>query len=217
MTGRVAMTDITTVRVDRRVSRTRRQLKEALFALILEKGYDAVTIEDITQRADLGRTTFYLHYRDKEGLLLEAIKVMADDLLRQILPIPDDGWQYHDNPSDYNSNDPIKVVFNHAADNALLYQIILSGEVSTKATASVHAIISEMAARVINQTIAEGKVAIKPIVPVEIFANYLAGALLGTLNWWLISGCKQLPDEMAAMFRRMIFQGGVTVLGLAPA
>jgi AcrR family transcriptional regulator len=211
------MTEITTTRVDRRVSRTRRQLKEALFALIHERGYDAVTIEDITQRADLGRTTFYLHYRDKEGLLLAAIKVIADDLIRQILPIPDDGWKYHENQNGVNLNDPIMVVFKHAANNAMLYQIILSGEVSTKATASVHAIISDVAARVINQTIADGNVTMKPVVPVDVFANYLAGALLGTLNWWLISGCQQTPEEMTVMFRKMIFQGGVSVLGLDPA
>ena len=53
---------------DRRVNRTRRLLREALLALIMEEGYDAVTIEEITDRADLGRTTFYLHYRDKEDL-----------------------------------------------------------------------------------------------------------------------------------------------------
>lgn len=49
--------------LDRRVRRTRRALQDSLTSLILEKGYDAVTVEDITDRADLGRTTFYLHYK----------------------------------------------------------------------------------------------------------------------------------------------------------
>ena len=70
--------------LDRRTRRTRRSLREALFALILEKGYDAVTIEHITERADLGRTTFYLHYRDKEDLLLEAIDTIAAELIARI-------------------------------------------------------------------------------------------------------------------------------------
>lgn len=56
--------------LDRRVRRTRRALQDSLTSLILEKGYDAVTVEDITDRADLGRTTFYLHYKDKEELLI---------------------------------------------------------------------------------------------------------------------------------------------------
>ena len=71
-------------RQDRRITRTRNQLREALFELILEKGYDTVTIEEITDRANLGRTTFYLHYKDKEQLLLESINSIANDLLQQI-------------------------------------------------------------------------------------------------------------------------------------
>ena len=62
---------------DRRVNRTRRLLRESLMKLVAEKGYDSVTIEDITETAELGRTTFYLHYRDKEELLLESIDAIA--------------------------------------------------------------------------------------------------------------------------------------------
>ena len=68
---------------DRRVRRTRHALENALISLILEKGYDAVTIEEITDRADLGRTTFYLHFRDKEELLMNAIDTMIEDFLAQ--------------------------------------------------------------------------------------------------------------------------------------
>ena len=71
-------------RLDRRVSRTRRQLRDALMALILERGYNMVTIEDITDRADLGRTTFYLHYRDKDELLIESLEAIAQDLKAQV-------------------------------------------------------------------------------------------------------------------------------------
>jgi AcrR family transcriptional regulator len=75
-------------RPDRRIGRTRRALKEALTALVLEKGYDSLTVEELTQRADLSRTTFYLHYRDKEQLLLESVDVMVNDLIRQITQLP---------------------------------------------------------------------------------------------------------------------------------
>lgn len=202
-----------TNRVDRRVSRTRRQLKSALFALILEKGYDAVTIEDITDRADLGRTTFYLHYKDKEELLLESIKAIADDLLEQIVPLPAISWDETDAGADAQ-RDPIRVTFAHARDNAQLYQIILRGEGGVKATSRVHHIISETVSAVINQTIAEGRVPIRMDVPNEIFANYLAGALIGLVTWWLDSGMCYEPEEMAVMFRKMFFQGGRAVLGL---
>ena len=51
---------------DRRVQRTRKLLQDALMALILEKGYEAVTIQDIIDRANVGRSTFYAHFLDKQ-------------------------------------------------------------------------------------------------------------------------------------------------------
>ena len=203
-----------TNRVDRRVSRTRRQLKDALFALILEKGYDAVTIEDITERADLGRTTFYLHYHDKEELLVESIKAIAEDLLEQISPLTPLRWEYQEG-APVGEHDPIRVTFAHAAENAQLYQIILRGEGAIKATSRVHNIISETAANVINKTIEDGTAPIKLEVPIEIFSNYLAGALMGLVTWWLENGMCYTPEEMALMFRNMFFKGGRTVLGLS--
>jgi AcrR family transcriptional regulator len=57
---------------DRRVRRTRRVLRDALVALILERGWDSVTVQDVCARADVGRSTFYVHFADKEELLLSG-------------------------------------------------------------------------------------------------------------------------------------------------
>ena len=51
-----------TLRIDRRVSKTKKLLSDALMALIIEKGYDDVKVQDILDKANVGRTTFYLHY-----------------------------------------------------------------------------------------------------------------------------------------------------------
>ncbi|MEZ4667133.1 MAG: helix-turn-helix domain-containing protein [Anaerolineae bacterium] len=62
-----------TKRPDRRRARTRKLMRDSLIALILEKGYDAVTVQDITDRENLGRATFYLHYKNgKERLLMQS-------------------------------------------------------------------------------------------------------------------------------------------------
>jgi AcrR family transcriptional regulator len=66
----------TQVRADRRVQRTRRQLREALITLILDRGWDAVSVRDVCEKADVGRSTFYVHFADKENLLLSGF----DDL-----------------------------------------------------------------------------------------------------------------------------------------
>lgn len=201
-------------RFDRRTGRTRRLLKEALFALIIEKGYEAVTIEDITERADLGRTTFYLHYHDKEELLLESIDTISEELMAQIAPIPPSSWNDQSIDPFSNPRDPIKIVFNHAAENATLYLIILRGEGAPKAASRVHYIISQKVIEVLHNSVNNG-VAIRPSVPEEVFANYLAGALLGMMTWWLESKAPYTPDDMAIMFRKLFFQGGRSVLGLS--
>lgn len=64
---------------DRRVRRTRAALRKALVELVLDKGFQAVTVEEITERADIGRATFYAHYRDKEDLLVGIVRDLAQD------------------------------------------------------------------------------------------------------------------------------------------
>jgi AcrR family transcriptional regulator len=69
--------------VDRRVQRSRRRLHEALVALILERGWDRVTVQAVCDRARVGRSTFYVHFADKEELLVGGLDHVRDDLRRQ--------------------------------------------------------------------------------------------------------------------------------------
>lgn len=200
--------------LDRRIPRTRRMLKEALFALILEKGYDAVTIEDITNRADLGRTTFYLHYRDKEELLLESIHSIAEELIAR-LPTPT--WYAAQGKGDEPdqsvlARDAILIAFQHAAENAQLYQIILRGEGASKASGRLHLIIRQKAAELAQEMVDAGLA--HPRVPMDVFSNYFAGALLSAITWWLESDTPYPPEQMAEMFRQMFFQGSRYALGI---
>jgi AcrR family transcriptional regulator len=80
-------------KIDRRVSRTRNALREALLSLIEEQDYSTITVEEITARANIGRTTFYLHYRDKEDLLLEELADLMQELTQQIARISISQWQ----------------------------------------------------------------------------------------------------------------------------
>src|SRR2546426_7021909 len=66
---------------DRRVRRTQHLLARALIALTLEKGYEAVTIRDITERADVGYATFFRHYHDKDELLKDVLDVVLTEII----------------------------------------------------------------------------------------------------------------------------------------
>src|SRR5215204_4599905 len=65
---------------DRRSRRTRQLLGDALVELMLEKHFESITVQDILDRADVGRSTFYAHYTDKESLLMSEIEHVIHDL-----------------------------------------------------------------------------------------------------------------------------------------
>ena len=191
-------------RIDRRVIRTRRHLRQALMALILENGYDEITIEDITDRADLGRTTFYLHYRDKEALLLESLEATAEELRGQIR-------LERMQPESSSAGGPIHEVFRHAAQNSDLYKIILSGGAASRVLNYVREMLLEAAVEFFGPRLAARRG--ENVPPVDSFAGYFASALLGYLTWWLDKGMPYGPDEVADLFIRLFFNGAQQYIG----
>jgi len=187
-------------RRDRRVSRTRRQLQQALMELILEKGYDAVKVEDITERADLGRTTFYLHFRDKEELLLESVEEVAEELQAQVGLLSDDVIT---SPLLDRAHDAILLVFRHAAEHATLYRIILSSGATLKVRQRIHDLILESARRFNRMTRLE-EPSLRQVPP-EYVVGYFASALLGYLTWWLEQGMPCPPEMIADYFVTLFF------------
>lgn len=194
---------------DRRTIRTKRLLREALMSLILAKGYDEVTIEDITQQADLGRTTFYLHYRDKEELLVETIEAVAKELKEEILSSVMADWSLKE-----GAQAPILPVFRHAAQNADLYRIILRGEGASRMMNHLLEFISQSFCEILIEQENRGSLKLEPQVPLEVFSSYFASSLLGMVNWWLEKNTPYSPEEMTENFQRLFFLGGRIVLGI---
>lgn len=202
-------------KLDRRVSRTRRLLREALYNLILEKGYDAATVEEITARADVGRTTFYLHFRDKEDLLMESIGELVDDLIEQMAHIPLAEWKLESGSGSGVPSPAITLPFQHVASNARLYRIVLRGEGTYSVNRRLREIIVQACAEMIQVLLGREKLGeLNPQVPLEVFMNYLAGAWLGLITWWLESEMPYPAEQIAGMFQRMVMRGAREVLGI---
>jgi AcrR family transcriptional regulator len=187
-------------RPDRRVSRTRRQLRDALIALIIEKGYDDITIEDITDRADLGRTTFYLHYHGKEDLLLESIGDTAQELYEQV----NAGFTQGAKRNAQTAFGAIQQVFQHAGQNSLLYRIILKGGAASKVQRFLQDILKEGSWPFFSQGLATGT---PHAIPLEVLTNYFATALLGFITWWLEADMPYPPDQAAGYFAAILYSG----------
>jgi AcrR family transcriptional regulator len=201
-------------KTDRRVLRTRRLLREALFALILEEGYDAVTIEEITDRADLGRTTFYLHYRDKEDLLLQSIGELVDDLIERMSHFPLDEYSLQIDPASEAPSPAILQPFQHVVEHAHLYRIILRGEGTYSVSRRLREIIVQASEAITQVLLGKEKMAtLNPQVPLEVFLNYLAGACMGLITWWLENEMPYTQEQMALMFQKMILHSTPEILG----
>ena len=171
-------------KTDRRVRRTRRVLQEAFVALVLERGYDNVTIEDIAERADVARQTFYAHYGTKEDLLSAVFMSMVGDL-RNCLP-------YREGPWDAMRTDAMEKLYRHAAEFRDIYRVCLHERVTRDAF--LGGLIEETERNFSARIAALG---ITPRVPVAVMARAWAGAQL-TLMQSLVDGDIQMPPEELA-------------------
>src|SRR5262245_47433680 len=122
---------------DRRVRRTRRTLHEALIALILEKGYERVTVQDILDRADVGRSTFYTHFRDKEALLLTSFDGVRDELRRELDAVGP--GQPMADPAR-----PAAALFAHAHRNRRVYQALCGRQGGTVVHQHLHRLLRDL-------------------------------------------------------------------------
>src|SRR5712692_1608814 len=183
-------------RVDPRVVRTQQMLRNALTALILEKGYDAVSIQDIADKAGLRRATFYLHYKDKEELLLRTLHETFEELKQHMDKQP------HNLLSEQHDSKMQLTIFKHAQEHADLYRTILSGQGSSVILRYIREYLAsdirEELNRVVQDTLS---------VPVDILANYVASVTLNMVIWWLENGMPYTPEKMADTTSRLVLNG----------
>lgn len=203
-------------KTDRRIQRTRQSLRAALLELIKEKGYDAISIEEITERANVGRATFYLHYKDKEDLLLEEFSEMVNEEAQALSEIPFSAWlQSLEDTTDQEKRPapPLLIVFEHVYENAELYYILLKSEKSSRIVERIRKISMGAIVKFV-----EAKAKTDPIpflfkVPIEFFAAFISGALLSTVDWWLEERLRHSPKEVTHLFLDLFIQGAATAVG----
>jgi AcrR family transcriptional regulator len=203
-------------KLDRRVRRTRRALREAMQNLMAEKGYDQVTIEELTERADIGRTTFYLHYGAKQDLLFEQFDELLDQLVGQLTDIPLSSWSQQGQvlPVEDHPGRPISMIFEHAAENEDLYRIVLQGEGVDQASERLQTMMTNAVNAYLHRKLNDESEKMTHDFPVDFFGNYFAGALLGVIKWWLEAGQPYTPEEMEEIFFLMFSPGASQVLGM---
>jgi AcrR family transcriptional regulator len=183
--------------IDRCVVHTRALLHDALLTLIGEKRYEAITIEEICARANIGRSTFYAHYKSKEDLIrggLKNIRMLMSD--RPVLSSGSEG----DQSGALSFSLPL---FRHARDHMHLHRVLVGGRGAAIARDTVQQILCEQLRREPAILASNGKDA----MPRELVVQFLAGAYMAVANWWLDHGASLDPERMDALFQRLAAEG----------
>jgi AcrR family transcriptional regulator len=203
-------------KTDRRIQRTRQSLRTALLELIKEKDYDAISIEEITERANVGRATFYLRYKDKEDLLLDEIREMANEKVQTLSEIPFSAWLESEASVDAEGkrpSPPLLIVFEHIYENSELYSILLKSEKASRIIERIRKISTEAIVQFVEAKTKTDPVLFLFKVPIEFFAAFFSGALLSTVDWWLEERLHHTPTEMTHLFQDLFIQGATNAIG----
>lgn len=194
-------------REDRRVTRTKTSLHQALTDLVKEKGYAAVTIEEITTRANLGRTTFYLHYQDKEDLLLEGLEERLSILANLIAKRPLLLWIREPN------GNVVKSIFETVKANSAVFTLITQ-EQSNKVYDRFRSIIVRVVMKSINESPWAEKIIRHLGVPVDYIVDYFSGAIWASIVWWAGNDFALSTKDMANSFQQLFFPGLLSILNV---
>jgi len=171
---------------DRRVLRTRRVLREALVSLILERGWDGVRVQDICDRADVGRSTFYTHFVDKEDLLIGGLEDLGKSLRERFTPRT-------------GSKEPLSFVpglIEHAWEQKRLFRAIIGKRGGVVVQQRFRAQVVQLVRHDLSSTL--------PSSPErDAVVHFIAGALMEVLTWWLESRDPWPQEQVAGLFREM--------------
>lgn len=179
---------------DERARRTRERIGGAFVALIHEKPIEDVTVQNVLDRASVGRSTFYLHFRDKNDLLLSQLEIFLETMSRAL--------SVRKEASDRVV--PVAEMFAHINNQRELYRILAdAGRLN-----DFFDLAQTYFARGIEHRLRESKRLPKvPQSELAARAFSLAGSLLSLLRWWLDHGAKEPPSEMDELFHRMAWNG----------
>ena len=182
------------MRIDRRVQRTRELLQKALIELIGEGRYDAITIQDIVDRANLGRTTFYLHYSSKDELFISCHEAIVRKFhIGPLHPLSREELLSPEAPPGMTS------AYRHLEDTRPLLYSIFQGRDSLLILRRIR----DNDAQEIEANLRTSFAETDSVIPLDMLAIYLAGARIALIHWWLEKRRSHTPKDLAQTFHRL--------------
>lgn len=195
------MQNDTIARADARVRRTHELIRDAFMSLLIERGFDEITVQAIAERAGINRATFYRHYADKFDLADRLTDILFADINRQFRE-----------GADTSSMEIWQLMFKHVAEHATFYRAMLGKGGIPGFTERVRNSVEE---QMLAQLPAMGFTETQLGMPLELVVRYTATAQVGFMQWWLENDTPFPPETAALYLFNLHVRGGVWGLGLA--
>ena len=192
-------------KTDRRVRRTRNSLHKSLISLLLEKNYDSITVQEVLDRADVGRSTFYAHFQNLDELLVSGI---------QDLRLTLDSALQHGKKSAKRHEGVVafsRAMFDHAEGYRNVYHALLKTRAWPVVRERLQDVIEELIRRECKAEVGKLKNATSD-VPVDLFVHYLTATFFAVLKWWLDRRSRLTPFQIDEVFRSLVLPTLHTVL-----
>jgi len=179
---------------DRRTEKTRNSLITAFSNLMHEKKYNSITIQEIIDRANVGRSTFYAHFSTKDELLSSFIETIFEMLNQQITDCVEQA-----------GNDirfiPVAELFEHVKENNRLIKGLMSTESSDILLQRIQLYWNKKIEKYLYEQLSDKK---EPRVPLDILTNHITCTLIELLRWWLNCNMPYTPQHMEQYFQELI-------------
>jgi AcrR family transcriptional regulator len=180
-------------KTDKRVERTRQALQAALLELMVECGYERLSVQQILDRADVGRATFYLHFGSKEELLRSSLERLRKYLAQDSRLVA--GKQA-------DSSAPLGfslAFFQHVDSHRKLYRAIVGRESGAIVDKQLRRLLADLVLKEVASRDRNAQARAKA----DLTAQYVAGAMMAVVTWWLDRNIKLSVEEIDSTFRQM--------------
>lgn len=191
-------------KTDLRIIRSKNSIKRAFVELLHEKGYEAITIQDIADRAVINRNTFYLHYQNKPELLNSCIDELIEEVRSTLALCPS-----INRPLSVSKLERImQTLLEKMVDNLPFYKAMLVDE------NKIYGFQSKIE-DIIKSTVNEGLNHTPLDISKELMLQYIASAFMGIVVWWVKNDLSFTPEEIASQFGKILTQGHFKAAGIA--
>lgn len=186
---------------DRRTRRSRQLLRDALLALLREKRYEDISVQDIIERADVARSTFYVHYIDKDDLLVGKWGVFASNL------------GHHAELMAHEERDsraifPTRVWFQHIQAQEDILRIIARDSAIELAMKTLHGILRKDIQVKVERHLPEDG-----LIPSSLAIDYMASSLMTLIKWWIRNDMNYPSQQMDKIFQQLVIPGVLSIRG----